>query len=1226
MNFRYLIPVFVLFFFLACGHQEIYYRKTKLKSQEVQSQSEVIYKTYLIGDAGGDTAYSKYALNLLKQQLKKENPDQTSVVFLGDNIYPEGLHREGHPLRKQDESRINIQIEAVEGFGGQVRFIPGNHDWQKGKEDGLEFIKRQEDYIQQRLGKVFDPSDGCSGPKEILLNDDLVLIIIDTQWWLHNYDKAKGAKDDCDLRTKDGFIAAFKEALKSNRDKHILVVGHHPMYSNGVHGGHFTWQDHLFPLSRKKKGLWIPLPVIGSIYPFGRSFFGNVQDISHPKYQELKSELVTAMNEYDNVVYVAGHEHNMQYLKENRLHHIISGSGSKKTDLRFNQQIDFGAKRRGYAVLEYYNDGNVRLKFWDAEKKGGEKIFNQILYTKEINKFNDVKLTKPSYEGQMKTVVPDTNFRASKFKRLFFGNLNRALWTLPIEVPVLDIHNDYGGLFPIGKGGGMQTISLKLKGADGHIYKARGIKKNADFLVGRDLQGTMAQDAVYDGIAGSHPYASVAVPKIAEAAQIYYTQPRLVYIPKDSILGDFKDEFGGMFALIEIHPDDDMSDYVNFGRSKEVMNYNKAIDKLEKEAKNQIDVPFTVRSRLLDMLLGDWDRHDDQWRWAKFKEDEQNIFRPIPRDRDQVFFQFDGLIMKIANRKWLLRKFQPFKEEIRDIAGLNFNARYFDRYFLNQANEEVWIQEAKNLKEWITDEILNQALKDLPKQAYEYNGEELVEVLKLRRDRIDQFAKRYYKVLAKEVDVRGTLEKDYFEVIRYKNGDVEVNIYPRKEGKKVKEKRFYHRKFKFGETKEIRLYGLDDKDEYQIEGESQKTILVRIIASENKDKIEDKSEVKNWRKSTIVYDEEGKSDIDLGQEAKLHLMSEKQALIYDRKAFKYDVLIPVPSIGVNPDDGFFFGPGFRFVKHGFNKAPYKYAHDFNLNYALRAEGFNFRYDLDYRQIINNLNFESSLEFNLPEVFQYYGQGNESSPSNVQIGNSDVRIDYYNLSTQFKYASASSSSQLGIKTAFQIADLNETPAFQIDYTSDHNQQFFETTLAYKYYNTDNSINPTKGIGFDLEASNTRSIINDESNFYRLSTELLFYVPVSYFEKQTLIALRGGWRQNFGDYLFYQSNFLSGLDQFRGITRNRFSGESIAYGNAEIRKSFTKVKNYVMPFDLGALLHFDVGRVWVDQDQSNLWHNSYGAGLYFNVLNFMTLVGTYSISDVDEVFNFGTKFYF
>jgi hypothetical protein len=825
-----------------------------------------------------------------------------------------------------------------------------------------------------------------------------------------------------------------------------------------------------------------------------------------------------------------------------------------------------------------------------------------------------------------KTVIPDSNFAASKLKRIFFGNLNRDLWTLPLKVPYLDIHNAYGGLKPVGKGGGMQTLSLKMIGGDGYTYKLRGIKKNADFLVEKDLRGTVAQDIIYDGISGSHPYASVVVPKFAEAAEIYYTEPQLVYVPKDSILGDYLNEFGGMFCILEIHPDDDMSEFENFGNSKKVLNYHQAIKKLEDNSKNQVDVDFIIRSRLLDLFLGDWDRHDDQWRWATFKEKDKTIFRPIPRDRDQVFFQFDGAIMKIANRKWLLRKFQNFEEDIRDVAGLSFNARYFDRYFLINADWSVWEKQAMKLQSLISDEVIESAIKDLPNEAYTYNGKELERILKVRKKKILKFAKRYYEVLAKEVDVRGTLNKDYFDVVRLENGNVEVSVYQRKDGEKVKKKRYYHRIFKYSETKEIRLYGLDDRDEYKISGNSKKSILVRIIASENKDKIEDKSIVKGPRKHTRVYDERKKSEIELGNEAKLISQEPKNVFVFDRKEFKYDVLLPIPSVGFNADDGFYIGPGFKKIKRGFKKEPYDNYHAFYANYAFKAEGFNLEYDCDFIDALGNIDVGGRVTLNNPEVYQFYGEGNETKANVLVLGNSSVKINNYEVETTFRIASKDFASKLTVNLGYEIVQLEEIPEIGLLFTKKKNQGFFVSGIEYTYFNTDNKINPSKGIAFIASLNNKRSSINDDVSFAKLETSLSFYIPINYFKKKTTLALRSGISTIEGNYNFYQSNFLSGLSEMRGISRNRYAGKTVSYNNVELRRSFFKVRNYIAPFDFGILAHYDLGKVWAKGQDSDKWHNSYGGGVYFNILDFLSLVGTYSISDIDQVFNFGTKFYF
>ena len=206
--------------------------KNKTRAVHPKNSKEVAHAFYLLGDGGNSPIGTETTtLKRLRTALNAANQEST-LLFLGDNIYPAGMPKKGHPQRAFAEHQLNIQTAIAQNFKGNTYFIPGNHDWNKGNKDGLEFIKRQEDYIQDFLKKkVFHPSDGCPGPKEISLNDEITLIVIDTQWWLHKYDKARGEKDGCDLRTESDFLGEFNELLKKNREKHVMVVGHHPLYS-----------------------------------------------------------------------------------------------------------------------------------------------------------------------------------------------------------------------------------------------------------------------------------------------------------------------------------------------------------------------------------------------------------------------------------------------------------------------------------------------------------------------------------------------------------------------------------------------------------------------------------------------------------------------------------------------------------------------------------------------------------------------------------------------------------------------------------------------------------------------------------------------------------------------------------------------------------------------------------------------------------------------------------
>jgi len=78
----------------------------------------------------------------------------------------------------------------------------------------------------------------------------------------------------------------------------------------------------------------LPLPIIGSLYPIVRSAGVSRQDVSHPRYQELKANLLNMVFQYKNIIFAAGHEHSLQYHNKMNNHFIVSGSGCKTSHVR----------------------------------------------------------------------------------------------------------------------------------------------------------------------------------------------------------------------------------------------------------------------------------------------------------------------------------------------------------------------------------------------------------------------------------------------------------------------------------------------------------------------------------------------------------------------------------------------------------------------------------------------------------------------------------------------------------------------------------------------------------------------------------------------------------------------------------------------------------------------------------------------------------------------------
>jgi hypothetical protein len=311
-------------------------------------------------------------------------------------------------------------------------------------------------------------------------------------------------------------------------------------------------------------------------------------------------------------------------------------------------------------------------------------------------------------------------------------------------------------------GGGKQTTSLQLQGKDGNVYQFRTISKDPSTLLPQGFIRTFADDFFQDQISSAHPYGSLVVPDMAKAIGIYHVRPQLVYMPFSRLLGPYIQQVGGQLGTIEARPDEDVSDFKSFGNAKNAISTHKLYEELHDDNDNEVDQPMYLRARLFDILINDWDRHEDQWRWAEFKKEKGSLYRPIPRDRDQAFTKYDGLLPKLITK--MVPDLQSFEYNIQNVAKLSIAARNLDRNFLNKLTHEQWLQIAFDVQTKLTDQVIEAAVRNMPPEVYSKSGEEIIAKLKSRRNNLTKAAEDYYSVLAKEVTVTGSNKHEFVKI------------------------------------------------------------------------------------------------------------------------------------------------------------------------------------------------------------------------------------------------------------------------------------------------------------------------------------------------------------------------------------------------------------------------------------------------------------------------------
>ncbi len=372
---RLIIALTLVLLVSACGSYQPWYAKKYENWQTiVQPTLKPAYTFYLIGDAGKpDLVVQEPALKLLNQHLVNAE-ENSMVIFLGDNIYEEGMPALNHATRPKQEARLYESIKAVEGFKGTVLFIPGNHDWYAANdslEDGLLY---EREYLYEKLGSenVFLPKDGKPGPAVMEVGDSIVLVVLDSYRWIRDLPKPGEAKRNPEMLETE-FQQALVEVLDAHKGKRVVMVAHHPLFTNGGHGGYAPAVDHLFPLRVISNKLWIPLPVLGSMLPLARKFGGVIEDTPHKRYKQYIRVVLDASKNNKDMVYACGHEHSLQLFQKHGKHFIVSGAGSKSSWVRQGKGAAYNHIAKGFSKLDVYEDGSMWVTYIEPVGDGSEE-------------------------------------------------------------------------------------------------------------------------------------------------------------------------------------------------------------------------------------------------------------------------------------------------------------------------------------------------------------------------------------------------------------------------------------------------------------------------------------------------------------------------------------------------------------------------------------------------------------------------------------------------------------------------------------------------------------------------------------------------------------------------------------------------------------------------------------------------------------------------------------
>lgn len=1206
--FALLLITFLIF---SCATKGLQIRAISSKNSPNKNINHAIY---LIGDVGEKQIDSSLltGFDLLKKHETKSGLNSSHLLFLGDNSYNDSLFSE------------------LDFFNGELILIPGDKDWLNGLDSLNKNAERIKNY--SNISASFYPQNGCP-ITSVSLSSDVQLLILDTQWYLEDWNSHPDINDDCKIKTRNRFFEVLEEEVRAAENKITLIAMHHPMYTNGVRGGYYAFNNHIFPFE-----IAFPLPGIGSILAQFRSQGGiSVQDRFNEKYNTLMKRLKTIVFNNDNLLFLSGHEHNLQYIESGSIKQIVSGAGSVSSASSLGLNGTFSYGNLGFAELLIYEDGTCWVNFYGEKQNKPHLIFGTQVLRKVESSYDE--LTKKDFsEHVIRPLYDNKTTEKSEIYKKLWGDFYREEYSKNVRLPNINLDSLYGGVKVLRKGDSSLFRSLIVETESGDFYVIKAAKKESvqylqhlffkDSYVEDDLKQTVIETLINDLHTASFPFSNAVVNALLKTVNVNFQNSEYVYLPKQKGLGSYNTFIGDEVCIIEPLP------YYN--KNQSTSNTNKIIssedlfERLRDGAKSSVNEEIYVNARLIDLLVGDWGRDKNNWYWKQVYKANKVVYEPIPINREQAFSKFDGVIFDIARGiAEPMNQFQDYNKEIdkKSIKWLTHSAIQLDRVFIQVNSDKLWLEQVKFIKNQLTDEVIDSIFNQINANYDSVYIDEIQKRVIQRRDQLEEIVRFYLSMLDKLIILQGSDNEDIIKIFRLDNDLTKIQIYE----KQIEEEPMLvlDRNFNSQATKEIWIYMLDGNDQLNISGSGNSKIKIRIVGGLG----DDQFDILNG-KNCIIYDnKKNKRSVSSRKHATLNFTDNYELNIFDYNKNISSSNAILPSFGYNPDDGFMLGVSNTYTIRGFERAPFTQRHQLKVGYYFATEGFDIAYNGDFANFISDWNlgingFLTSESYS----YNYFGLGNETENFDNQKGfnYNRVRMAFQSLSMGV-YKNGYLGDTYGFKFGFEGVNVRDTPGRFItefpprDDISTFSQKYFATVSAtYNYQSFDDYIVPTRGMYFDVNLSGISNVETINTSFLSFDTKLSFYNALIRNRRLVLKTTLNSSFRSGDSFMFYQAAHLGGKSGLRGYRAQRFSGSKAIVSNLDFRYSFNNFKTKLIPLKFGVFAGYDFGRVWYNEKKSKVWHDSYGGGFWVSSLDIMSANFNLFGSSEGLRFSFGFNF--
>jgi hypothetical protein len=679
-----------------------------------------------------------------------------------------------------------------------------------------------------------------------------------------------------------------------------------------------------------------------------------------------------------------------------------------------------------------------------------------------------------------------------------------------------------------------------------------------------------------------------------EAAGILHAPPSLFLLPDHPRLNEFREEFAHTLGTIEERPTEGNGEAEPFAGASRIEGTPKMLESLREQPWIRVDSRVFLRLRLIDLVVGDWDRHEDQYRWALVDEETRARWLPIPRDRDQAFARFDGQLLALA--RWFSPKLLNYDESYPSPEAATSNGKHLDRRILSDLEWPVWDSVTTSVVALLTDALIDTAVGRLPAEYLIQNGPTLRRVLRARRNALPEAARRFYHYVAKEVLVHGGDSTDVLNVIRHADGRTAIQL--RQAGK---DGSYFQRTLHPTETAEIRVFLQRGADSAVIGGVGGSGPLLRVIGGDGSDALINQAPSRGIRFYDSDHDTHARG-APLDRRPYLAAADTNPELLPPEDWG--DRSITLPRIRISSYSGLAVGVMYHRTGYGFRREPYASRHTSGLDYSFKRTNVRFETEARWRGINQQTYYGFRALLSGIEGGRFFGLGPESSDSFGSARSAALR-KAYEVSPFVGFGLESRSRLwLLLRASHTVTDLDDPDnrvaavgLLRPPGTGDVG--LLGPALRYELDTRDAPVNAASGVLLQIDGEYyPLTWARQAGGFGALEGSAATYLPVLPSRRLTL-ALRAGGRRVWGDFPYFRAAMLGGSHSLRGYQKNRFAGDRSLFGNADLRLKLGRNRT-IVPADIGLLGLVDAGRVWYGETNSG-WRSNVGGGVWISAIH-------------------------